>query len=200
MKKGHKIILTRIQLCGSVFVAFLAIIISLSIFLYNENFHALPKIPYGYQSKDCMAVEIDGNVWKGILFLPEGLRLNDLLKTMNIENISKIFSTRNIDASMFLKDCSKITVIRRNNDDTFIDVENLTATTRLVLKRPININSASLEDFVLVPGIGEKTAQKIIGLRNKQGKFKQLEEIMNIKGIKQKKFEKLRGYLYIGEI
>ncbi|OPY13807.1 MAG: ComE operon protein 1 [Syntrophus sp. PtaB.Bin001] len=199
MKKGHKIILTRIQLCGSVFVSFLAIIISLSIFLYHENFHTLPKIPYGDQSKDCMAVEIDGNVWKGVLFLPEGLRLNDLLKIMDIENISKIFSTRNIDASMFLKDGSKITVIRKCND-AFIDAENLTASTRLVLKRPININSASLEDFVLVPGIGEKTAQKIIGLRNKQGKLKQLEEIMNIKGIKQKKFEKLRGYLYVGEI
>jgi competence protein ComEA len=100
---------------------------------------------------------------------------------------------------MFLKDGSKITVIRKCND-AFIDAENLTASTRLVLKRPININSASLEDFVLVPGIGEKTAQKIIGLRNKQGKLKQLEEIMNIKGIKQKKFEKLRGYLYVGEI
>lgn len=57
----------------------------------------------------------------------------------------------------------------------------------------ININSADVEQLSSLPGIGEKTADSIVSYRNENGKFKQIEDLMNIKGIGEKKFGKLKN-------
>lgn len=55
----------------------------------------------------------------------------------------------------------------------------------------ISINSASLEELMTLPGIGESKAKKIIEYRTNQS-FHSIEEIMNVKGIGQKIFNKLK--------
>ena len=64
-------------------------------------------------------------------------------------------------------------------------------------EKSININSAKLEELIMLPGIGEKTAEKIIELRKERGKFNTLEELMNVKGIGEVKFNKIKKFLYI---
>lgn len=61
----------------------------------------------------------------------------------------------------------------------------------------ISINKASLEELMTLPGIGEKTAQKIIEYRESYGSFWNIEDIKNVKGIGDKKFEKLKDYISI---
>ncbi len=61
----------------------------------------------------------------------------------------------------------------------------------------ININTAGVNELVKLPGIGEKTAEKIIQLRNERGRFKRLEELMDVKGIGEVKFNKIKKFLYI---
>jgi len=60
----------------------------------------------------------------------------------------------------------------------------------------ININTASRVELMKLPGIGEKTADKIIAYR-KINLFDKIEDIMNIKGIAQKKFEKLKDRITV---
>ena len=61
----------------------------------------------------------------------------------------------------------------------------------------ININTATLSEWILVPGIGEKTAQVILDYRLKNGSFQSLEDLKKVKGIGDKKLEKLRPFLKI---
>jgi comEA protein len=61
----------------------------------------------------------------------------------------------------------------------------------------ININSADKNDLMNLPGIGEKTAQRIIEFRNKVGKFKSIEDLKEVKGIRNTKLEKIRKYIYV---
>ncbi len=59
----------------------------------------------------------------------------------------------------------------------------------------ININTASKKDLIKLPGIGEKTADRIIEYRTNVKKFKSKDDLMNVKGIGQKKFEALKEFI-----
>ncbi|MDE6665403.1 MAG: helix-hairpin-helix domain-containing protein [Ruminococcus sp.] len=61
----------------------------------------------------------------------------------------------------------------------------------------IDINSADAEELMRLDGIGEVTAYAIINYRNENGGFHNIEEIMNVYGISEAKFEKIRGYIYV---
>ena len=61
----------------------------------------------------------------------------------------------------------------------------------------LDVNTASLEELVHIPYIGEYTAHQIIDYRQQKGPFKSLEEIKLVHGIKEKNFAKFAGFLKI---
>ncbi len=63
----------------------------------------------------------------------------------------------------------------------------------------ININTASLSELISLPGIGEKRAQKIISYREKAGGFENIEDIMNVKGIGEGIYTKIKDRITITE-
>ncbi len=62
----------------------------------------------------------------------------------------------------------------------------------------VNINTASASDIETLPGIGAKTAARIVEYRQKNGPFKKIEDLMNIRGIGEKNFLKLKPQLTVG--
>jgi competence ComEA-like helix-hairpin-helix protein len=62
---------------------------------------------------------------------------------------------------------------------------------------PISINSASTEELVLLPGIGDVMAKRIVEYRIKNKGFKTKDEIMRVKGIGKVKFEKIKDKICI---
>jgi len=65
--------------------------------------------------------------------------------------------------------------------------------------RKININTASSVELQELPHVGEKVAQRIIDFREQNGKFKKVEEIMKVRGIGEKTFEKIKDLITVGE-
>lgn len=65
------------------------------------------------------------------------------------------------------------------------------------LDKKININDALGADLMMLPGIGEVTAERIIDYREKNNGFKKIEDLMNVKGIGEKKFDKIKDYITI---
>ena len=63
--------------------------------------------------------------------------------------------------------------------------------------RKISINKATYEELITLPGIGPKTAERIIEYRKTYGPFWTLEDIKNVKGIGDKKYAKLKEYITI---
>jgi competence protein ComEA len=61
----------------------------------------------------------------------------------------------------------------------------------------ININTASATDLEVLPGIGAKTAARIVEYRQKNGPFKKIEELMNVQGVGEKSFLKLKEQITV---
>lgn len=61
----------------------------------------------------------------------------------------------------------------------------------------VNINTASIDELTLIKGIGEVKARDIIDYRITNGTFKTKEEIMNVSGIGEKTFEKIKDYITV---
>jgi competence protein ComEA len=61
----------------------------------------------------------------------------------------------------------------------------------------VNINSASASELEALPGIGAKTAARIIEYRQKNGPFKKIEELMNVRGVGEKNFLKLKPQIAV---
>ena len=59
----------------------------------------------------------------------------------------------------------------------------------------ISINQASLEELCELPGIGPALASRIIAYRDEVGLFQSLEELMMVKGIKERLFAKLKDHI-----
>jgi len=62
---------------------------------------------------------------------------------------------------------------------------------------PIDINTASKELLVTLPGIGEVTAERIILYRDEKGSFSTVEELRNIKGISKRKLETIKPLIIV---
>jgi competence protein ComEA len=62
----------------------------------------------------------------------------------------------------------------------------------------VNINTASAVELDALPGIGAKTATRIVEYRQKNGPFKKIEDLMNVRGVGEKNFLKLKAQISVG--
>lgn len=75
--------------------------------------------------------------------------------------------------------------------------DSLTTDSTNGIVKKINLNSATKTELMSLPGIGEAMAERIMLYRDEKGKFKTINEFRKIKGIGEKKFEKLKPHIEV---
>ena len=68
------------------------------------------------------------------------------------------------------------------------------------LASQVNVNTATEEQLQAVPGVGKVLAKRIVEFRKEHGPFRRLEDIMKVRGIGEKPFQKLRPYLSVDKV
>lgn len=78
------------------------------------------------------------------------------------------------------------------------EAEPETAATESPVAFPIDLNSADERELTVLPGIGEVLAQRILTYREEIGSFSSVEELLNVEGIGEKRFEEILDLITIG--
>ncbi|WP_262122261.1 helix-hairpin-helix domain-containing protein [Anaerococcus sp. Marseille-Q5996] len=149
------------------------------------------------QSED-IKVHISGQINReGVYEVKEGDRLDDLIKQAG--GLSPDADSNSLNLAMKLEDQMKIYIPNKNE----ILNENSTNTDQLVSKPDsisengkININTASKEELMTLPNIGDKRAQAIIEYRDTK-KFETIEEIKNVTGIGEKFYQAMQDLITV---
>jgi competence protein ComEA len=115
---------------------------------------------------------------------------------------SKQFEKTNLDSiftEVFQTDSVQKVIINSYDSlrSSYLKIESKRPKKNELKPESININKASKTELMKLPGIGEITAERIEDYRNNVSKFKSKEELMNVKGIGQKKFEALKKFITI---
>lgn len=156
--------------------------------------------------EDIIVVHITGAVKnEGVVEVKENARINDVITAAG--GTTDDVDLKNVNLAYVVEDGQKIYIPSvkdrdENGDDGEIVTENAGEN---VLKEEeeneknsrININTATAEALTEIPGVGEATAEKIVTYRKENGKFKTIEDIKNVSGIGDKKYEAIKDYISV---
>lgn len=151
--------------------------------------------------EETIIVHIAGQIKKpGIVKIKDGARIADIIEAGG--GLTEQADITNINLAYIVEDGQKISIPSKeeNTEETeYITTdsgknvikENITSQEE-TKKTVININKATVEELQQLQGIGEATAQKIIEYRKQNGNFKQKEDIKNVPGIGESKYETIK--------
>lgn len=189
----------------------------LFITLITINIFSLLNMTNIITMPEIIKVEIKGEVENpGVFTITKGSRVEDLLKKV------KLKKTASLEFNNLSKKLNDEDVVIIYSDQEIKNFQNGNTAVKYVEKEcicpsikniscfnnavtnldglinntgKVSLNSALIDELITLPGIGEAKAKLIIEYREQNNGFKDIEEIMNIKGIGEKMFEKIKPYI-----
>lgn len=152
-----------------------------------------PSIENINNNIDTIVVYICGAVKESkVITLPENSRTCDAIDAVG--GLLEDADLTNINLAYVLEDGEKIYIPHKGEE--ILDTST-SYTTNKSASNKININKASQTELETIPGIGPSTALKIINYRNENGKFNSIEDIKNVSGIGDSKFNNIKEYITV---
>ena len=154
-------------------------------------------------NQEKIVIHITGAICnEGIYELEENSRIADAVKMAG--GLKEDADLKQINLAYVLEDGMKINIPSKNeninedsnNTESYISKENLNSSNNTKISK-VNINNATQTELETLPGIGPSTALKIINYRKEKGKFNKIEDIKNVNGIGENKFNKIKEFIKI---
>lgn len=181
--------------------------------LYSENFNNNENNTKEIKTKEekLIIVHVAGAVaHPGIVNLYENSRISDAIEKAG--GLTEEADISKINLAYFLEDGMKIYIPTHNEIEEEKNMENnISDTKEYVIQNnenlennskknsnlKINLNTATQSELETLPGIGSATALKIINYRKENGKFQSVEDLKNVKGIGNNKFENIKELISV---
>lgn len=159
--------------------------------------------------EETIVVHITGEVKKeGVIYLKKGARIVDAIKQAGGE--TKEADLSQVNLAYELQDGQKIYIPNKNekisqyiigiNGETMNDSSASTESESTSYNKEgtkVNINTANQSELDSLPGIGPALAQRIIDFREENGNFNSIEDIQNVKGIGDSKYEDIKDKIVV---
>lgn len=163
--------------------------ISISNFIENEN-----------EDEKCntkIKVYITGEVKnQGVIELEEGDRIADAIEKAGGQ--TEQASLKNVNLAYQLEDGQKIYIPNVNDNETEIIDDGASGVVDDTTNQTVvNINKADETELQSLNGIGESLATSIVQYRKENGKFETIEDLKNVPGIGDSKFENIKEYIKV---
>ena len=149
------------------------------------------RIAQGDPRDGPVVVRLSGDLSRrGIYYLPEKTTLSNLLTLAGIKRHDRF--DKNILGHGLI--AGQTVTLGANGSLTLGQMD---AAERLALDLPIDLNHTTRDELMLIPGIGETTADRIVQFRNTSGLFRKVADLKKVPGIKEKKFKRWERYFYL---
>lgn len=157
------------------------------------------------QDEEAIIVHVIGAVKnEGIVKVKENARINDVIEAAG--GLTEDADLNNVNLAYVVEDGQKIYIPSISDNIDKENMENMVSQgagvgiTGEVSESEsglININTAGQEKLQELPGIGSSTALKIVTYRSENGKFKDIEDIKNVSGIGEAKYEQIKLHICV---
>ena len=172
---------------------------------YNEIIEIEETANYKKEKIETIKIHISGEVkYNGIIELDEGSRIDDAIKIAG--GLTENADITKVNLAYELSDGQKLNIPNKNNvgvalqgDPHIVTTENgegIIENNELEDEK-ININTATQTELETLPGIGPSLAYKIVEYRQQNGKFKAVEDLKNVSGIGESKYNQIEKFVEI---
>ena len=168
---------------------------------YNEIIENSEKINYE-EKIETIKIHISGEVkYNGVIELDKGARIDDAIKFAG--GLTENADISEVNLAYELSDGEKLHIPTvggaLQGEQKIITSENQEGIIESISLKDekININTASQTEFETLPGIGPSLAYKIVEYRERNGKFKTIEDLKNISGIGENKYNQIETFVKI---
>jgi len=125
----------------------------------------------------------------GVYSFPEGSRVFDAVEAAG--GFTETADRDSVNLALTLSDEGKIYILSKEEQ------KNETNQDQSQTDQKINVNRATLNELMTLPGIGQKRAESILKLRDKKGSFQTIEELLEAEGIKEGIFEQIKDFIKV---
>ena len=169
--------------------------------LISEN--NITKENKSEDEEEIIVVHITGEVKKpGVVKVKEGSRIENIIEAAG--GLTENADITDVNLAYVVEDGVKIRIPSNNDEDaseeSYITEDSgkgvmITEEKQSGSSSIVNINTATQTELEELPGIGPSIATRIIEYRDQNGKFKSVDDIKNVTGIGDSKFEKIKDYI-----
>ncbi len=154
-----------------------------------------------------MVVHVSGQVVNpGVVKLKEGARIIDAIEMAG--GVTEEADLEKVNLAYLLEDAQKVYIpskkekiesayVLEGSGEEAVLLNEGGKSSKKEEKLMININTAKEEELEKLDGIGSSIATRIVNYRKENGKFNSIEEIKNVSGIGESKFNKIKNYIYV---
>lgn len=155
--------------------------------------------------EDKIIIHVDGEVQSpGVVTLKDGSRLEDAIKLSG--GLTDYADISKVNLAYVLEDGMKIVIPKKDSLENLTNIISTDLGDGIIVEeeskndkknKVININKASQSELESLSGVGPSLANKIIEYRKNKGKFSSIEEIKNVTGIGNTKYEAIKNYICV---